>query len=510
MNRDQKKRMELMLSTNIEPFYRMLCSIDVKRSNAWSEEDKKNIFGVVLKTVGFNKLNLTVVRCMSNWLVDFMTSSLSLSSQSQLASTLVSGAPTGEFEAQIHRVRTVAKLLEYQGSHKRASQYLCDSISTGRRLLGEHHHLTIEAQLDYAIFCIEQGNTYDAIRDLKEAIASVQTSVQTPTGQTHMQLGLSGSSSSSKSTSMSMSMSSDTSMSMSSASAGGSAGSYSGSGSGDADPLDLRLQHALGNAYVRAGQEYIEEGREILLACTTRYSTLHSTSIDSIFVKFDLGDCLEEDEEEEEKPSHTDTNIGENDDNDVMAAGGAGGDLEGGCNDDDSVEEPSPSQKLYIEGITQLQTLHSQRVFKLVNTEITTEDPKIDNKDHKTKTKVTTLAFESPHGLVKGDKIEVKCEVDSLAKAIEQEMAGEYEVKSTIVEQGCSPLASKAVIISKALDNDDLVYFILPGDASEIRVLNLELFVKSAKHSTFLKAFTRSWCRFGNGKGIPEGCCRLV
>lgn len=58
-----------MAGNSASKFYDMLGNVDVRQSKATNPNDQKLIFEVVARTIGFVKLNLMVLRKLSEWVV---------------------------------------------------------------------------------------------------------------------------------------------------------------------------------------------------------------------------------------------------------------------------------------------------------------------------------------------------------------------------------------------------------------------------------------------------------
>eukprot|EP01031_Cornospumella_fuschlensis_P026840 gene26840-32438_t len=133
----------------------MLASVNVEKSEAWNQEDRRKIFDVVRCTVGFNKINAMVFERMRGWVISVMEAVLKAKSIQK-----------GEGDPEtLSSMDDLAVLYSSQGLYDKSEPLYVQCLEKRRVVLGEDHPDTLSSMNNLAALYESQG-LYDKAEPL--------------------------------------------------------------------------------------------------------------------------------------------------------------------------------------------------------------------------------------------------------------------------------------------------------------------------------------------------------
>ena len=170
----ERLRFSEMISNNSGLFYGMLSKIDASRSEAFKITDKNQIFSVVEKTIGFNRLNALVIGCLRKWFVETLEKAL------RLTPSASSSFP--------RLLRSLGDIFLDQGLYLDAERCYCELLSNNQ--INNVVHLDATRML--GIVSLKLGKFDEAVLKLSECCSmyKIGTQVNTKVGYIEAQLNL--------------------------------------------------------------------------------------------------------------------------------------------------------------------------------------------------------------------------------------------------------------------------------------------------------------------------------
>lgn len=144
-----------MITKDREEYFKMISHIDVCKSESWNPEDRRRIFEVVEKSVGFDGVNKMIVGKMQTWVIDILKSHL-------VSSNTVNASEPISQETMINRRMALGDLYELQGSYPEALVHYEECLKSYISLKGTDSVAVSDVYNNMGIVYQTQGDTENA------------------------------------------------------------------------------------------------------------------------------------------------------------------------------------------------------------------------------------------------------------------------------------------------------------------------------------------------------------
>lgn len=144
------------IARDTEAYFKMLCNIDVRKSESWNPRDKEQIFDAIEKSIGFDNINKMISAKMQKWVTQSLESNLSDS----------------DAEVSVKRKIALAEIYRLQGS-------FLPALDLYREALRQSEHLDNADTEWVSATCYNGiGQVYDSRGKHKESLEYYQKSLE--------------------------------------------------------------------------------------------------------------------------------------------------------------------------------------------------------------------------------------------------------------------------------------------------------------------------------------------